>query len=283
MRKIALFSAILMLLGTSVFLGGCTIPMPGSPGTDAQLGQLSLLLTDAPVDGAKEVNITVDQVSVAKVNAEGITEWQTVSNAVQTFNLLELQNTERLFAENRLPAGHYEQIRLRITNANMVTNDGVSHEISLRDVEQTGLKLVREFDVPAEGITTLLLDFDARRSVIKTAGGQGQDASYMLKPTIRVMNRAMCGSLAGIVSPASVPDGTIVINVKDETGTDIVATAVPDSQTGAFTIRALEAGTYLVEVTIEDAAGVVLKTQTVGTYPINTGEKTDIGTITLTI
>jgi hypothetical protein len=45
------------------------------------------------------------------------------------------------------------------------------------------VKLNRQFDVPAGGATTILLDFDGDRSIHETGNGR-----YMMRPVIAVVS-----------------------------------------------------------------------------------------------
>ena len=67
---------------------------------------------------------------------------------------------------------------------------------------QSGLKLNRGFDVPAGGSADFTIDFDLHKSVHMTGSG-----SYMLRPTLRMVDNIMVGSISGTVGASLVPSG----------------------------------------------------------------------------
>lgn len=146
--------------------------------TAGQTGRVRLLLTDAPLDGVEEVNVTFDSVEVS-----GPGGWKTVTSSVQTFDLLELQGG--ITAElglTELSTGTYGQIRLMLTDAWLVI-DGEDVGLRVPSADQTGLKLVSGFEVLPDVETQIVLDFDAEESVHRTGNGQ-----WMMRPTIRIIS-----------------------------------------------------------------------------------------------
>jgi hypothetical protein len=88
-----------------------------------------------------------------------------------------------------------------------------------------------------EGIIyTIMLDFDAARSVV-SAGNSG---GYNLKPVIRSVAEAQSGAVRGSVSPAEAAPAVFAI-----AGTDTVSTAYTDA-TGTFLLRGVRPGTYKI-------------------------------------
>jgi hypothetical protein len=80
-----------------------------------------------------------------------------------------------------VPAGRYTQIRLKLGAGSDVVVDGVTYPLVIPSGLQSGLKLVHPFTVPPEGFVDLLVDMDAKTSVIETSAG-----TWMLKPTVKV-------------------------------------------------------------------------------------------------
>jgi hypothetical protein len=85
-----------------------------------------------------------------------------------------------LLGEATLEPGKYTQIRLTVGAGTVVIGEN-GDEYDLKLVGAGKLKIVRPFDVEADGTTTLLLDFEADKSLKKT--GQGV---YSLKPVIKL-------------------------------------------------------------------------------------------------
>jgi hypothetical protein len=123
-----------------------------------------------------------------------------VASPDETYNLLDLVNGVREeLGISDLPAAHYTQMRLIIGDkpdngfnfmgekhpyANyIIDGSDVYHELKIPSGLQTGIKIVNGFNIKADEITELLLDFDASRSIVM-AGASGQ---WLLKPTINVL------------------------------------------------------------------------------------------------
>jgi len=114
-----------------------------------------------------------------------------------TYNLLELQDgVEAVLGEDNLTAGHYTQIRLILGTepddgnntlevahdfANYVISEGTVYPITIPSAFQSGIKLIKGFDVIANTTTTLTLDFDAAKSVSNIGNGE-----WKMKPTITI-------------------------------------------------------------------------------------------------
>ena len=161
------------------------------------IGTLSLGLTDGPPprDTYEAIYVTIKEI---RVNHED-KGWETLNgpdlNLPQTFNLLELVNG--IIADLgavELEAGHYNQMRLMLGTEpvgeqhdypNYLILEGDDEQIPLKVPSgyQTGIKLVKGFDIKHKGSTELLLDFNALKSVVKA----GKSGKYLLKPTIKVI------------------------------------------------------------------------------------------------
>jgi hypothetical protein len=164
--------------------GACQRPSSG-PGL-ADL--VHIHLTDFPLADAEVTRVWVTFTTI-EVHSE-TTGWMTVVDygAVgRTFNLLALRNgtTEELGAFELAP-GIYDQIRLHIRGDNLIEVDDGSgprtEPLTIPSGEQTGIKLVRSFTVPDVGATSIVVDFDAQKSVLHSPG-----SGYKLKPTIKIV------------------------------------------------------------------------------------------------
>ena len=137
---------------------GCSDDESTSPG-DGTTGTLKLLLTDAPAE-FDAVNITFSEISA---NYED--EWIVVSDESQTFDLLTLSNgVTALLGEKELEAGQYGQIRLKIEEAGVVVG-GTSFPLDIPSGATSGLKLGGGFVIEPDIETSLIIDFDAARSI----------------------------------------------------------------------------------------------------------------------
>ncbi len=182
-------------------------------------------------------------------------------------DLLELTNgTLEELGQTDLPAGTYNQVRLVLAAndgknpmANAVKPTG-SAEVPLRtpSAQQSGLKLKSDFEVAEGGLTDLVLDFDACKSVVK-AGGSG---NYNLKPVLTLAKRTQTG-IEGYVSLSL--EGVRVSAQQDGT---VVRATVPDAN-GKFVLPFLPAGSYDVVIVSETHSTAVVSSVPVGTSTVS--------------
>lgn len=240
-----------------------TVTLGSSPG-QTQTGTLRVSITDATGD-FDEVNITFSEVS-AHIDSE----WVTVSIEPQTVNLLDFTNGETFeLGSNEVPAGHYTQVRLKIDEAEVVT-DGETHPVTIPSNAQTGLKLVLNFTILEGETVELILDFDAHRSII-TTGPPNSPRNYMMKPTIRVITMSNTGSISGMVTnPTNAPVAFAIAN------TDTITSTPVNVSSGHFKLAFLPAGIYTVA--IEDTAGARFQQDGIEVF---VNMDTDLGAITL--
>lgn len=163
---------------------GSSIGPDGGDGT----GRFTVLLTDAPFpfDLVKEANVTIGRVDVV-TDAEVVT----ILEEERTFNLLDLRDgVTAVLAEEELPEGSIAQIRLIVTDAEVVLDDAsmTTFDLFIPSGAQTGLKIVLGAFVDAGAETIVTLDFDVEDSFIvqgnpdTPAGIRG----FLFKPVVRV-------------------------------------------------------------------------------------------------
>src|SRR5689334_9121263 len=231
-RNLGLLSALSTMLLLLV-LSGCSSKTTG-PG----FGTISLKMTDAPGE-FQEVNLSIIQVSAhldgpeAEGESDSTGGWQVLRADPMNVDLLTLRNgVFTTLALAKVPAGRYTQIRLKLGPGSNVVIDGVTHPLTVPSGLQSGYKLVGSFDVPANGLLNLALDFDAARSIVLTGSG-----TYILKPTVRVMPFSTAGSITGQVLPDSVATTVYAIQAPDTLGSAVTSG-------GFFSVDVLPAGTY---------------------------------------
>ncbi|MFO7767184.1 MAG: DUF4382 domain-containing protein, partial [Pelovirga sp.] len=78
----------------------------------------------------------------------------------------------------------------------LIMADNSINELKIPSGPQTGIKLVSGFTINQNQTTELLLDFDAMRSVVKA----GKSGKYLLKPTIKVLDRGTESTVQGTVA-----------------------------------------------------------------------------------
>jgi hypothetical protein len=184
---------------------------PGTGGTGSSgTGTLSVMIKDSPITLPTAVLVTFSELSAHR-SGDGTSEgeWVTVPFAVtptppagpatRTCDLMKLTNAQDVLGIGTLAAGHYTQLRVTITAvkvyfatetsgpacaAAMTLDPSDSIEVATPvDVPSGTLKLNREFTVPDGGLTTILLDFDAEKSIHQTGNG-----TYKMTPVISVVS-----------------------------------------------------------------------------------------------
>lgn len=247
-------------------------------GSDGATGTMSVAMTDAPAN-YDSVMIDVNSIRVNKdENAETDGEesndeaeeegWVTIMDDPMEVNLLELTNGNQItLGSNELETGSYSQIRLILGDDNTVTVDGETYALQTHSAQQSGLKLNVDAEVEEDATYSLLIDFDAARSIVETGNG-----GYILKPVLRAVSLAETGSVSGNVQPTDFK--TNVLAVADED--TITSTITADN--GDFQIIGLEEGTYEI---VYDADSDIYADSTQTGVEVMANEDTDVGTVEL--
>jgi hypothetical protein len=191
----------------------------GGGGSDAN-GRLSLSVTDAPVDDAASVVVQFSGVAFKRAGAAAETV-QNLTPSPRQLNLLEYQEGRAalLLDGVTLPAGDYEWIRLIVDNQPNVRDSyltlttGEECELRVPSGAESGLKLNRGFTLPADGSVALTIDFDLRKSIHAPPGQQSALAEctqgYLMRPTLRIVDNANVGAIAGTVDSALITEGCL--------------------------------------------------------------------------
>ena len=191
------------LISTATLLVACN--SGSSDSAFENTGTLSLNLSDAPIDEARHVYVSLEGVSL-NYEDSGWVDYD--FGEVQKIDLLSLQSGNTLPLLDSLQAfpGDY-QVRLNIFSNNDITpdnsivleEDGVEYEMTIPSGEQTGLKLTSPITVQANRASDYTIDFDVRKSVVK----RGQGHNYALRPTLRLINNSASGEISGQISDTS--------------------------------------------------------------------------------
>jgi hypothetical protein len=203
-------SAMAMLL---LSLGACG----GGGGDGSQTGRMTLSVTDAPVDEAESVVVQFSGVAFKRAGAAAETV-ETLTPATRQIDLLEYQEGRAalLLDGVTLPAGDYEWVRLIVDNqpgvrdSYLVRTSGEECELRVPSGAESGLKLNRGFSLPADGSIALTIDFDLRKSIHAPPGQRGTapdcTQGYLMRPTLRIVDDANVGAIAGSVDSALVTE-----------------------------------------------------------------------------
>ncbi len=167
----------------------------GAPGTGGTSGTLTINLTDSPFNDAKAVLVTFSEVQVHHTS----NGWITVPFTTGTSRTCDLKKlvggANDVLGTGPLPAGHYTQIRLVVTQSTLYFDNpaggsscgsfiaaplGANAPLEISSGE---IKLNREFDLAAGGAKSILLDFDGDQSIHQT----GNDR-YRMNPVISIVS-----------------------------------------------------------------------------------------------
>lgn len=255
----------------------------GSPAGTPATGVLDVKITDSPVDEASEVVVVFTGVELKPAEGQPFSidfcDLQDTPEDCKSFDLLQLQHgvTDDLLTGESVTAGEYEWMRLKVLAelnqqdaSYILLESGEQYPLYVPSGAQTGFKLVRPFAVAQGGTTRLVVDFDARKSVIAPPG---LAENYLLKPTLRLVDELQVGRIEGQVDlvalageqevescnggvylfaePRATPDD---MDGNDEDGADPVVYHIlePDEAGGTaatYMLPFIEAGEYTIAFT----------------------------------
>lgn len=257
---------LLTIITASLLIWGCESSLDST--SDTGTGGMVVKLHDAPAI-YDEVNISVARVEVNNTANED-EGWTVISEPNQTYDILELVNGDfAVLADVELEAGTYEQIRLILNDENTVVINGETFDLFVPSGAQTGLKLNIDAEIREGIVYTLLLDFDANRSVVP----RGSTGLFNLKPVVRATNEAVTGNISGTVLQAEARAAVFAIS-----GTDTLSTTFADTTSGEFTLVGLEEGPYTVSVDPREGG---FESNSVEDVSVTVGEVNNIGEIEL--
>ncbi|MAW95877.1 MAG: carbohydrate-binding protein [Leeuwenhoekiella sp.] len=190
----------------------------------------------------------------------------------EIYDLLELTGgSYALLADENIPAGAINQIRLILGSDNTVVVDGQAYPLQTPSAQQSGLKVQFNQNLEAGVFYTVVLDFDVKKSIVTQGNG-----SYLLKPVIRASAIEATGAISGSVFTT----GDVVIPATVSTlvgGTEVSTSTNAD---GDFELVGLPEGNYDLTVRAEITEGVIT-TFIVEDVTVENGETTSAGVITV--
>jgi hypothetical protein len=229
--------------------------------------RLEVRMTDDPAAyNAVFIDLKDVQINVTDDADKG---WQSLPGVhAGIYNLLDLVNDkDTLLVNADIPTGKLHQIRLVLgTNNSIVLKDGTTIHLETPSAQQSGLKLNVQQNVTGGILYTMLLDFDAARSVVSSGSGK-----FILKPVIRTVLNAVGGSIKGAVTPKTVVTAVYAIN-----GTDTMSTFT--DLNGAYLIKGVPAASYTLQYWPSDSA---YKSQIKTGIAVTTGNVTVVDTVRL--
>ncbi|MBI3593713.1 MAG: DUF4382 domain-containing protein [Nitrospirae bacterium] len=255
-----IFRKIKMITSLVLLLTGC------SSGISGGMGSLSVSLTDMPTCGFDHVNVTVSKIRVhqSATASQSDNGWSDITlTPSKKIDLTSLVNgVLEDFGQTALPAGHYTQVRLVLVpnsqsgpfNNSIIPTGGIETALDTPSAVQSGIKLIHAFDVAADSLVDLALDFDACHSIVQKGNG-----GYALKPVVTVIPMGISGRIVGRLDSALLNAKPIVFA---EQGGTIIKSTVPDG-TGNFILSPLQqsstAGQYDVVITADNHASAIIQ------------------------
>lgn len=197
---------VALLAAGALVLAGCG---GSSGGSSDDTGQVSFSMTDAPVDGVDQVVIAMTEFELKPADGEAfrVAVIPSEGESHRALDLLAFTNGESalLIDGEEVPAGEYEWLRIYFDEDKsfVMENDGGLYPLFIPSGAQTGYKLVSGFTVPVNDSVAYILDFDVRKSLRLPpglGGPSGESRTYLLKPTVRIMNAEETGGVEGTVA-----------------------------------------------------------------------------------
>lgn len=195
---------VALALFSSLFFAACG----GSSGDISGTGIFKLGITDAPVDDADAVVVSISAVHLV---GEDDTDAQSFEfDPPRSIDLLALQGglSDVLVGDQAVPVGTYPKLRLVVEASNpscnnltapfpsYITIDGTDYPLVVPSGAQSGLKINGPIVVESGALAAYTVDFDLRKSIAQ----RGATGCYNLRPTLRVVENTEVGSLTGRVS-----------------------------------------------------------------------------------
>ncbi len=238
MRRIISGVIALTLLASLGLAGASCVPI-----VQAKTGTIEVRVTDAP-GNVTAIEVTVSEVEVHKeVAGEG--EWTPLTiTGPNPFDLIKIRDQTQTLATEDIETARYTQIRMTVEMVEVTyLEDGVptTEEATIPSGE---LKFVRPFDVVEGGTTTLIIDFDADKSVVFAGADK-----VIFKPVVKlsIEHEELLGTIAGTVTDSSndepIEGATVVVE-----GTELSATT---DGNGDYEIDDVPVGTYTVTASAE--------------------------------
>ena len=164
------------LLGLFAVLTVATmVSCNGSPTSPSADPNLLVQLTDDHTDNVEQVNIFCSSVTANPVGGPPETMNLELSNNPQ--DLLVLRDAVIPLATAVVALGDYESLRINLDEQqSSIVEGGMTLPLRIPSQE---IKILGGFRVDDDGTTTITLDFDAERSLVKLGNGE-----WLLKPVI---------------------------------------------------------------------------------------------------
>jgi len=154
------------IAAVAAVVAGAAYYMHAAPG----YGQLAVAVHDAPCSNCSHVWVTFQSVAVHSSNDSG-GGWTTLNVSGSTVDLLALNGTAlaKVIGVSTLPVGHYEQVRLAVTNVTVMLSNGTS--VVAFVPSSSSADVHGSFNISSGATTTIAIDVDLASSLHIVAGG----------------------------------------------------------------------------------------------------------------
>jgi hypothetical protein len=194
----AIFFASLFLIYSCKSPSSSEQPLSSSTSNTSSTssGFIKILLTDAPLEAAKNIFVTIGQIFVHKTDSDSFVEIE-IPTAELKFDLLQLKDQLLTILKEKLEVAHYNQIRMTVVagldKSYIVFNENGQDVSYALDVPSNEIKIPVQFKIEADVTTEVTLDFDGKNSIHIIQKKKGED-SYQLRPVIHVVKVNNSGS-----------------------------------------------------------------------------------------
>ncbi len=204
MKKRNLIITMMVLFSAFLF-----VQCSKDDGPEVEKGQVSVKITDAPSDDAniQGTFITVSDVKIDGESVEGFTS--------QTIEISAYQNGEaKLLVNEEIEAKAYNSVTLVLDSETdesgnspgcyVLTEDNAKHELYAGAESESEINFSKTFDVTSGMETSLVIDFDLRKTIVRDEESEGNDYTFVttaeLNNSVRIVNEEASGEISGSVS-----------------------------------------------------------------------------------
>ncbi|NND70858.1 MAG: DUF4382 domain-containing protein [Rhodothermales bacterium] len=183
---------ILVIALCGVILTGC------DSADNTSVATVSIKLTDMPFpfDDADSANVVIQRVEL--IGSEDSTSSLVISDSLQPFNLLDLQNGVTAdLASLDIPVGSYSQLRIVVLeDASVVMKDSTSYNLKIPSGSETGIKInLSNFDLQEADSAIVTVDFNVEESfVVRGNPSTVKDImGFIFKPVLKIESYSLNG------------------------------------------------------------------------------------------
>lgn len=212
---------------------------------------LRVILTDAPfpTDLVAEANVHISKIELRSAGSDD-NSFLVLSEEAFSFNLLDLTNgVTATLVDMQVPLGSYDEIRMLVTDADVLLKDGETFDLKIPSGSTSGIKvkLNNALEVAENNEYDILVDFDVSKS-FKVQGNPNTPAGikgFIFTPVIKAVIQSQTGTISGHVMDESSTSGIPGVQLSVYAADTLNTTAFTNVN-GDYKILGLVPGTYNV-------------------------------------